>query len=189
MNRARSFAPGERFIDQKDAVLASLPSLEMRALVGILDELDYYQILHLEPGASQSEIKKAYFAASRTFHPDANLRLAGAERADCTRISQRVTEAYCVLRDPRRRTAYDSNRLNEGSLRMQLAEAKASHVKAESEERQGKTAQGRQFYQKAMQCQKRGDTAGTTNNLQMALTFEPGNAFFKGQLAAAKAAG
>ncbi len=109
-------------------------------------------------------------------------------RADCGRISKRITEAYCVLRDPRRRTAYDSRRLNEGEVRIQLADARASHVKEESEARQGKTAQGRQFYQKAMQCQQRGDTAGTINNLQIALTFEPSNEFFKEQLAATKAA-
>jgi DnaJ-class molecular chaperone len=166
----------------------SLPPLEIQALVKLLDELDYYQILHLEPNAGQSDVKKAYFATSRIFHPDANRHLDDGLRDDCMRISKRVTEAYCVLRDPRRRTAYDSCRLNEGDLRMQLAEAKASHAKKESEERQGKTAQGRQFYQKALQCQQRGDTAGTINNLQMALTFERGNEFFKEQLAAAKAA-
>jgi DnaJ-class molecular chaperone len=165
-----------------------LPPLELHALVKILDELDYYQILHLEPTASQSDVKKAYFQTSRTFHPDANRRLDGDLRRDCGRISKRVTEAYCVLRDPRRRTAYDSQRLNEeGVVRMQLAEAKASHAKRDSEERQGKTAQSRQFWRKAHDALERGDRLGAINNLQMALTFEPDNAFFKEQLEAAKA--
>ncbi len=168
--------------------MASLPPIEIQALVKILDELDYYQILHLDPGANQSDVKKAYFTASRTFHPDAVRHRDDAMRADCGRISKRITEAYCVLRDPRRRTAYDSRRLNEGDVRIQLADARASHVKEESEARQGKTVQGRQFYQKAMQCQQRSDAAGTINNLQMALTFEPSNEFFKEQLAATKAA-
>ena len=89
--------------------------------------------------------------------------------------------------DPRRRTAYDSSRLNDGALRIQLAEARANHQKKDAQERQGKTPQGRQFYQKAMQCLDRGDNAGAVSNLQMALTFEPGNNVFKQQLAAAKA--
>ncbi len=168
--------------------MPSLPPLEIQALVKILDELDYYQILHLEEEATQSEIKRAYFATSRTFHPDANRHLDGELRDHCMRISKRVTEAYCVLRDPRRRKAYDAQREEEaGAIRMQLADARASHVKKDSEERQGRTAQGRQFYQKAAAALQRGDRLGAINNLQMALTFEPDNAFFKQQLAVAKA--
>jgi len=166
----------------------SIPPLEIQALVKILDELDYYQILHLAGEATQSEIKKAYFATSRTFHPDANRHLEADLRGHCMRISKRVTEAYCVLRDPRRRKAYDAQREERaGAIRMQLAEARASHVKKDSEQRQGRTAQGRQFYQKAAAALQRGDRVGAINNLQMALTFEPDNAFFKEQLAATKA--
>ena len=166
--------------------MSSLPPLEIQALVKILDDLDYYQILHLAPGATQSEVKRAYFRTSRTFHPDANRHLDGELLDACSRISKRVTEAYCVLRDPRRRTAYDENRLNDGEVRMQLAEARASHLKKDAEERQGATPQGRQFHQKAVQCVERGDLTGAANNWKMALTFEPGNAFFKEQLAALK---
>ena len=70
---------------------------------------------------------------------------------------------------------------------MQLAQALSSHTKRDSEERQGKTPQGRQFYQKAAASLKRGDNAGAISNLQMALTFEPGNTFFKESLQHAKA--
>ena len=107
--------------------MSSLPPLEIQALVKILDELDYYQVLHLESDATRSDVKKAYFQTSRSFHPDANRHLAEGLRANCMRISKRVTEAYCVLRDPRRRTAYDSQRVeDEGSLRVQLAQARDS---------------------------------------------------------------
>ena len=167
--------------------MSSLPPLEIQALVKILDELDYYQVLHLQPDATQSEVKKAYFQTSRTFHPDANRRLGEDQRAHCMGISKRVTEAYCVLRDPRRRKAYDTQLADHsGGIRMQLAEARASHTKRDSEERQGKTAQGRQFYQKAATALDRGDTSGAVNHLQMALTFEPQNAFFKERLAELK---
>jgi DnaJ-class molecular chaperone len=167
--------------------LSSLPPLEIHALVKILDELDYYQILHLQPEATQSDVKRAYFETSRTFHPDANRHLADAIGSECSRISKRVTEAYCVLRDPRRRTAYDAQRREEdGSNRMQLAEARASHARKDSEERQGKTVQGRQFYQKAAAALERGDKLGAMNHLQMALTFESQNTFFKQLLAELK---
>jgi len=170
--------------------LADLAPLEIQALSKIMDELDYYQILHLERGASVGQIKKAFHQTSRTFHPDVNRHLEGDLLDQCSRISKRVTEAYCVLRDPRRRRAYDE-RLGEGDndegLRMQLAEAKAAHAKQHTEERQGKTAQGRQFHQKAMHDVEQDDLPSAARNLQMALTFEADNAIFKEKLADIKA--
>lgn len=165
----------------------ALPPLEIQALVKIIDELDYYQILHLESDATQSEVKKAYFRTSRSFHPDANRHLDDDLRHQCGLVSKRVTEAYCVLRDPRRRAAYDDQRgQDDGPNRMQLAEARASHVRKNSEERQGKTAQGRQFFQKAQTALDRGDLQGAANHLQMALTFEPQNEGFKDLLSELK---
>ena len=70
--------------------MSSLPPLEIQALVKILDELDYYQVLHLEPDATQSEVKQSYFQTSRTFHPDANRHLEEDLLANCVRISKRV---------------------------------------------------------------------------------------------------
>ena len=169
--------------------MPAMPLPEIRALAKIMDELDYYQILHLEPGASQSEIKRAYFASSRVMHPDANRHLSTEVQVECMRVAKRVTEAYCVLRDPRSRTAYDAQRSEEDSdIRIQLADAKASHVKKDNQERQGKTPQGRQFYQKAAAALERDEAAAAVSNLQMALTFEPDNAFFKEKLSEAKAA-
>ena len=167
--------------------MSAMPPLEIQALVKIIDELDYYQILHLEADATQSQVKRAYFETSRTFHPDANRHLDDEMRAQCGLVSKRVTEAYCVLRDPRRRAAYDDRRRDEaGAKRMQLAEARASHARKDSEERQGKTAQGRQFFQKAQAALERGDLAGALNNMQMALTFEPQNDGFKALVAELK---
>jgi DnaJ-class molecular chaperone len=156
--------------------------LEIRALVRIIDELDYYQILHLEPDASASDLKRTYFTTSRIFHPDANRHLEEALRRDCERISKRVTEAYCVLRDPRRRKAYDRQLAAHGDLRLQLAEAKAIHARRDSEERFGRTPQGKQFFHKANQDIQRLDYAAAMSNVQMALTFEPENSLFKEKL-------
>jgi DnaJ-class molecular chaperone len=166
--------------------LSELAPLEINALARIVDELDYYQLLHLEPEATGAELKQAYHATSRAFHPDANLQAAPEVRADCIRISKRLTEAYCVLRDPRRRRAYDEHRKQGGAERMQLSEAKAAHARAETETRQGKTPQGRQFFSKANADLKKNDYASAVNNLQMALTFEPGNSLFEEKLSEAR---
>lgn len=162
--------------------LPAVEALEIAALSKIMDELDYYQLLNIEPGASTTEIRKAFHISSRNFHPDANRDLDGELREQCQQISKRITEAYCVLRDSRRRSAYDS-RVSEGeSLRIQLAEAKNAHVEQRKAERTGATAQGRQFHGKAEADLKAGNLAGAIQNIQMALTFEAGNAGFKSML-------
>ena len=140
--------------------MAQLESAEIRALARIVDELDYYQLMHLERTATAAQLKKAYHSSSRNFHPDANRSSDPQIQKDCVRISKRLTEAYCVLRDPRRRKAYA--------------------------ERQGKTPQGRQYVSKATTDLQRGDYASAVNNLQMALTFERGNPLFEEKLEEAK---
>jgi len=162
--------------------LPDLAPLEIQALAKIIDELDYYQILHIDADVEASGIKKAFHATSRTFHPDANRHLSDALREECSRISKRVTEAYCVLRDPRRRKAYDAKLGGDEGLRMQLAEAKAAHARKDTEDRQGKTPQGRQFYQKACQDMARQDWASAEQNLRMAMTFERDSDFLKEKL-------
>jgi DnaJ-class molecular chaperone len=162
--------------------LAKFEPLEIHALSKIMDELDYYQILDLEKSASTPEVKKAFHAKSRSFHPDTN-RHAGNELLEqCERIAKRITEAYCVLRDPRRRKVYDSQLGEEAGLRIQLAEARTAHARQDIQERQGKTPRGRQFYQKASEDISRSDWAAAERNLKMALTFEADNAFFKQRL-------
>jgi DnaJ-class molecular chaperone len=162
-------------------------ALEIRALSKIMDELDYYQLLHLQPDAKMSELKAAYFETSRTFHPDANSSLEPVLLRQCHAIAKRVTEAYCVLRDPRKRRVYDEQLAEQsGDVRIQLAEAKATHAKQDSDARQGKTPQGRQFFLRALEDEQNEDWGAAIRNLQMALTFEANNAVFKERLEAFK---
>lgn len=160
----------------------AIDALEISALSKIMDELDYYQILNVEKSASTKEIRQAFHSSSRTFHPDANRERTGNLREQCRQISKRVTEAYCVLRDSRRRQAYDTKRAEGTSLRIQIAEARNAHVEQRKAERYGATTQGRQFYGKAEADLKAGNLAGAIQNIQMALTFEAGNAGFKSML-------
>ena len=164
--------------------MSEFAPLEIHALAKIINELDYYQLLHLDSSASAREVKQAYYAHSRTFHPDANKHLETDLQDDCAAISKRVTEAYCVLKDAHKRQAYD-RRIEEGGTRLQLAEAKAQ-VKQNTENRGATTPQGRQFYQKASDDLKSGDYQAAILNLQTALTFEPGNDGLKEMLEEAK---
>ncbi len=162
--------------------MSDLSELEIDALAKIAGELSYYQLLQVEPDVSGGDLKKAYYTLSRSYHPDANRNLPEKVREGCHRISKVLTEAYCVLRDPRKRKAYDAQLEGSGELRIQLAEAAAVHARTESARRTGATPQGKQFLLKADEDVRNGNLASAVQNLQMALTFEPGNAGFKGML-------
>jgi DnaJ-class molecular chaperone len=84
--------------------------------------LDYYAILEVASSASTSEIKKSYRRLARLHHPDLN------QDARDMHI-KRLNEAYEVLRDPKKRAAYDMQR-KEKQLR---AEAQAAFKRSQQQ--------------------------------------------------------
>ena len=64
-------------------------------------ERSYYEILGVERGASDAEIKRAFRKLAQQWHPDVSGEAGSAERF------KEINEAYQVLSDPRRRQIYD----------------------------------------------------------------------------------
>jgi len=151
-------------------------------MAALLDDLDYYQLLEIDREAPASVVKRAYYQATRRFHPDANRHLRGADRTALERIARRVSEAYQVLRDARRRRAYDGQLGTAGGSRMRLVEAEAKASQQALDDHLGKTPNGRRFFNLARADIDKGDMQAAARNMKMALTFEPQNSFFREKL-------
>ena len=65
---------------------------------------DLYEILQVHHSAEQEVIEAAYKRLLRMYHPDVNKTVQANE------ITVRLNNAYEVLRDPAKRSAYDRQR-------------------------------------------------------------------------------
>lgn len=66
------------------------------------DKRDYYEVLGIQKGASDDEIKKAYRACAKKYHPD----LHPGDK-ECEEKFKEVNEAYEVLSDSDKKARYD----------------------------------------------------------------------------------
>lgn len=67
------------------------------------EKRDYYEVLGIQKGATEDEIKKAYRKMARENHPD----LHPDKAEECEEKMKEINEAYAVLSDPEKRQRYD----------------------------------------------------------------------------------
>lgn len=80
-------------------------SAEEGHTAGAPPKTSYYELLGLEKGASEDEIKKAYRRKALELHPDRNY--GDVDRA--TTLFAEIQSAYEILSDPQERAWYDSH--------------------------------------------------------------------------------
>ncbi len=72
------------------------------------DKLNHYELLGVSMDADRAEIRKAYFALSKVFHPDAYFgKRLGPYKSQMEVIFRKVTDAYEAVGRPKKREAYD----------------------------------------------------------------------------------
>jgi hypothetical protein len=71
------------------------------------EQFDHFQILNVARGASTNEIKKAFRQEIAVYHPDRFMRASDDEKSYARARSQRINEAFRVLRDDQLRENYN----------------------------------------------------------------------------------
>ncbi|MEO1612778.1 MAG: DnaJ domain-containing protein, partial [Pseudomonadota bacterium] len=67
-----------------------------------MSKRDFYDVLGVQRGASEADMKKAYRKLAREMHPDRN-----KDDPSAAEKFKAVNEAYDVLKDPEKKAAYD----------------------------------------------------------------------------------
>lgn len=134
--------------EQKASIEAKLASVQS-------NRSTYYDILEIDPKADGNEVRKAYYAQSRTYHPD---RVAGTPleplKSDLDIIFSFLNEAYSTLSNQEEREEYDAKLLDPEAAAL--------------EERAPKAAQAEVFFSKANVFIKKKDFAKAEEELQWA---------------------
>lgn len=97
-------------VDAASAEEVDLPEERKKEILDLergMDKLNAFAIFGLQPGATPEEVKQAYYAASRRYHPDRYYgKNLGSFRARIDKVFKKLTDAYNTLNDPERRAAY-----------------------------------------------------------------------------------
>jgi DnaJ-class molecular chaperone len=190
---AATTAPVQRRspIPATGAIEAITPQMAagLAQFVKALDGYDYFQVLGVAQTASPSEIKRAFYTESRTYHPDRFFHLPESEaREHLGTLYKRITEAYFVLRDDAKRKKYLLDITGpERQSRLRYTEATEAELKAEArksqEEEFGSNPKARPLFKQALADVDAQNWAAAERNLKTGLMYDPGNKRFKELLA------
>lgn len=137
-------------------------------LLAKLGELDFYQLLGLEPGVGSQEISAAYNEVASVVHPSHARRLGLEGREEAMKVLfERATEAYLVLSDPRRRASYHT-------MSGITIELEVDNLKRQQEKRE----LARQNYLRAARCLDMMEYSTAIDLLKEAVRMDPQAEYF-----------
>ncbi|MEM7413050.1 MAG: DnaJ domain-containing protein [Myxococcota bacterium] len=152
---AADAAPTAEADDAGERGMDEVLMLEVSQKYVALADLDYYELLGIEQNAAPADIKNAYRAAAKRYHPDALAR-AGLDRETqekAGKVFAAIGKAHSVLVDPNRRRSYDASlESDETDLDAErLAAAETNYRKGEILMRQGNFKGALEFLRPAVE--------------------------------------
>jgi curved DNA-binding protein CbpA len=176
-------------------------------LAVIAESRDHYALLGVVPGAPASDIQRAFYERSRSWHPDRFFRKElGPFREKLDQVFLAVTESYRILSNPATRAAYDRTRpaaparpaprapgaaaaaSGPAAARLPRPPDRAMSKAVEEMRNQLKERLSRAaaLHAEGMAALKDGHVVKASNALSMALTFDPNNAQYKADAESAR---
>jgi len=157
-------------------------------------EMDFFEMLGVEAGADAKAIRRAYFKASKQFHPDRYYgKRLGPFKARLEEIFVRLSQAHDFLLDAKRRSAYEAQIL--GERQRQEDAAKAARVAAPAPERQpdpaaekpkrAASSKARAFSEEGLRELRAGDYTAAALALRRAIALDRDNLGYQAQYKAA----
>ncbi len=148
----------------------------------------YHELLGVPPDAGRRELRRAYFALSREFHPDRYFgRKVGPFGARLERIFRRLTEAYEMLGDPAARAAARDSRAAEERSRAAAGRPEGPLLRRLRAEQEARRLKAKSFFETGMAAAAAERFAEAAAAVRMALAFDPENALYRERFAAVQA--
>lgn len=163
-------------------------------------ELNYFEVLGVDTSAEIRDIKRAYFALSKRFHPDRFFRKnVGHYGERLHRIFKCVSEAYELLSDPASRKEFQATLTAENHVEA-LNNPEAASAKAGKSQgpmtpaerlrqrmpfrvpdalRKDRNSKGEALFRSAKQSEVMGRLEEAASNLRLAVAFDPFNREYK----------
>lgn len=159
-------------------------TVELETLHSLLDELDYYTLMQLDPDCEPDAVGNAFRQESRRLHPDRIAALRDEDlKTKANAIFRLVNEAYRTLKDPEQRARYDAL-LAEGEIRMN----KDARANAQRDKHAGDPAhavshpKAEKYWKMALRDIGESSWKSAVMNIKFAMNFEPDNAVMKEHL-------
>ncbi|MBI2894554.1 MAG: DnaJ domain-containing protein [Deltaproteobacteria bacterium] len=169
-------ADGPRYdpkeLDEPDVELEPDRRKRILDLFYALPDMNFYDLLGVEPKAERKQIREAYFAKSKEFHPDTLYRRKiGTFKEKLEVIFRSLTQAYDVLTSKNQRVDYDAyiaEQIKSREIERQMREAEAEAERMERElvesvrraRRQAKTRRAAEARRRAVLAQKLAGLSG-----------------------------
>jgi len=152
---------------------------------------NYYQVLELPLTAEPAEIKGAYYALARRYHPDRfHVRSGTTLHSQLGSAFARITQAYETLTDPKARSTYDSSLRRSQAFQASMPKATPSAPVNDHDLDVGspQVAQPENSFSEGLLALKEGRITSAVAHLSMASRLAPQEAKYRAYYGRALAA-